>query len=501
MLLKKLIDIFKTFDKEELKKFKRFISSDYFNTNESIVKLFKLIAAFYPDFSPDEKKLTPEALFKGVYGARKYDEKTLRYLISSLYSVTEKFLGLTVYENDEMELKKAVIDSLMERGLFNHAEKNLIAAETELDNSTVLKGSYIFNKADYGHLWHQLYFLSNKQIPILDKRIEQGEFLLYSNLVEMTHLYQIIHTVSYNYNLLIEPNLVYEYFNVLEQKKLIAFLEKHEGLDHLKEGQKKLYKTLKIYLCFMITMNEPGDERYYEMLEELVEKYCDMFDRNEQQNLHVMLTTVCNEKRKNLDDKKYQRKYFDVIKRGVARDLYTSYTSQYMDITNFVMIFRNALQLGEADWAAEFLRTYGERISPEYSEDMINYAFAELFFSKNDFEHSLSRLSKVKAKVFRLKIPVRVLMLRLYFELGYIEEAFSLIDAFTRFLTTNKNIRTEEKNSQLKFLGYYKEVLNAKANWNETVDTGLLKKLESESLLQYKTWLLDKLKELHVKAA
>ena len=499
MLLRKLIEIFRTFDKEELKKFKRFIRSDYFNTNESIVKLFRLIAVFYPDFSPDEKKLSPEALFKGVYGARKYEEKTLRYLISSLYAITEKFLGLTTIEGDELELKKAVIDSLMERGLFSHAEKNLIAAESDLDSSSVISGSYVMNKADYGHLWHQLYFLSNKQIPILEKRIEQAEFLLYTNILEMTHLYQIIRTVSYNYNLEIQPNLVFEYFNVLEQKKFIAFLDKYEGAGHLNEGQKKLYLTLKIYLCFMITMKEPKEEQYFQLMEVLIDKYCDMFDRNEQQNLHVMLTTVCNEKRKCIDDNIYLKKYFDVIKRGVARDLYTSYKSQYLDINNFTMILRTALQLGETEWTEKFLRIYGERISPEYSEDMINYAFAELLFSKNDFEHSLSRLSKVKAKVFRLKVPVRLLMLRLYYELGYLEEAFSMIDSFTRFLTTNKNIRTEEKNSHLKFLSYYKKLLISKADGVNKGNTDLLNTLHAESILHYKSWLINKLKELHHK--
>jgi len=70
MLLKKLLEILKTFDKAELKKFRRFISSDYFNTNESVTKLYKLIAAFFPEFDIADPKLSPEALFKKIYGTR-----------------------------------------------------------------------------------------------------------------------------------------------------------------------------------------------------------------------------------------------------------------------------------------------------------------------------------------------------------------------------------------------------------------------------------------------
>jgi hypothetical protein len=129
MLLKKLVEILKTFDKDELKKFKRFISSDYFNTNESIVKLFKLIAVFHPEFNADEKKFAPERLFREIYGQRKYDEKTFRYLLSSLYTMTEEFLAHSTFQSNKLEVKKAVIHNLIARRLHNHALKNLKAAE------------------------------------------------------------------------------------------------------------------------------------------------------------------------------------------------------------------------------------------------------------------------------------------------------------------------------------------------------------------------------------
>lgn len=492
MLLKRLIEILKTFDKEELKKFRRFISSDYFNTNESIVKLFKLIAAFYPDFSTEEKKLTPEALFKGVYGARKYDEKTLRYLISSLYSLAEKYLAYNTLEKSPLEMRKHVIDNMVERRLFSLAEKNLDAANADLEKDPEIDGEYIYNKMDYAFLKHQLYFLSNKQDPIFKERVERAEYHLYGSLVEMVHNYQIIITVSLSYNIPLYDNMMFSFLRNVDYPKVIAEIEKAELEKSYSEDTAKLYKTLKIYLCFLVTMLDEKEEKYLEMMNSLVEEHIELFGKPEQQNLHVMLTTACTVKRKNIDDKKYLHKYFDVIKRGVSRNLYTSYTSQYMDINNFIMIFKTALQLNENEWAAEFLRNYGERISPEFSEDMINYAFAELFFAKQQFERSHSSLSKVSMKIFRLKIPVRVLMLRLYYELGYIEEAFSLIDSFTRFLSTNNKIKIEEKNTYLKFLGFYRDVLKAKSDGVYALDKENMDKLESTALLPHKDWLLEK---------
>src|SRR5438445_227697 len=54
MILKRLIEILKTFDKDELKRFGRFIDSNYFNTNERIAILFKSLKKFYPEFESND---------------------------------------------------------------------------------------------------------------------------------------------------------------------------------------------------------------------------------------------------------------------------------------------------------------------------------------------------------------------------------------------------------------------------------------------------------------
>ncbi|NOS85482.1 MAG: hypothetical protein HOP31_10115 [Ignavibacteria bacterium] len=497
MLLKKLIEILKTFDKAELKKFRRFVSSDYFNTNESVSKLFKLIAAFYPVFDIHDPKMSPEAMFKKIYGSRKYDEKTYRYLLSSLYSLLEKYLAISVLERNDVEMKKYVIDDMTERRLFGLAGKNLVVLESSLDKDNLIGGEYIYNKEDITLIWHQLYFLSNIQEPILEKRYEQGELQLFSSFVELSHIYQILHQVSQSYNLPLKDNIVFEYLKNINYKKILEYIEGNEIKGIKTAENERLIKVLKIYLCFMITMLDEKDEEYFNKMNEYIGKYSNMFGKNELQNLHLMLATCCNRKRTSINDEKYQRINFEIIKRAASLDLYTSYIAQYMDVNNFIIIFQTALQLNESDWAAEFLRKYGEQISPEYSEDMTGYSFAELFFNKKQFERSLSSLSKVKLKLFRLKLPVKVLMLKLYFELNHIEEAYSLVDSFSHFLTSNKKIRKNEVNNYSRFLNFYREILKAKAaSGNSRINKEIKNELASSSLLPHKAWLIEKAEEL-----
>src|SRR5258706_11284338 len=104
MLFKRLIEILKTFDKDELKKFGRFIRSDYYNTNERITVLFKELSKFYPRF--DDEKLSREYLFKIIYKKRNFEDKTFRYLLTELMGLAEKFVALTFIEQDKLEQHK-----------------------------------------------------------------------------------------------------------------------------------------------------------------------------------------------------------------------------------------------------------------------------------------------------------------------------------------------------------------------------------------------------------
>ena len=83
---------------------------------------------------------------------------------------------------------------------------------------------------------------------------------------------------------------------------------------------------------------------------------------------------------------------------------------------------------------------------PEYRENMKNYSYARLYFEKGQFDEALNFLSKVKYDNFALKYDIRVLMLRIYYELHYTEEALSLIDTFRHFIAENKSLSQQKKN-------------------------------------------------------
>ena len=65
------IEILRTFDKAELKRFESFISSPYFNTKSSVVEIFKIVKKYAPDY--DNNNLNKEEIWKKMFPGKEYN--------------------------------------------------------------------------------------------------------------------------------------------------------------------------------------------------------------------------------------------------------------------------------------------------------------------------------------------------------------------------------------------------------------------------------------------
>ncbi|MBK7255286.1 MAG: hypothetical protein IPI04_15600 [Ignavibacteria bacterium] len=62
----KLIQNLKTFTKDEIKLFERFVASPYFNNGRNYLPFLKELRNHYPDFKDLKGKLTSESVYKTI---------------------------------------------------------------------------------------------------------------------------------------------------------------------------------------------------------------------------------------------------------------------------------------------------------------------------------------------------------------------------------------------------------------------------------------------------
>jgi len=144
----KLLDIIKELSNKDLRKFKEFVHSPYFNKNEDISKLCDIIyiKARYSKYGELSKKNIFKELFPGI----KFQDNKIRNLISELMKLLEYFLAISDFSEENIEVQNHLISALNKRNIGKHVERYVeIAKKTEttttsakfeiLENETTVK--------------------------------------------------------------------------------------------------------------------------------------------------------------------------------------------------------------------------------------------------------------------------------------------------------------------------------------------------------------------------
>jgi hypothetical protein len=82
--------VLRTFSSSEIKKFRDFVRSPYYNKNKNVIKLNEALYKHYPAF--DSEKLTEEYIFSQVFGSEKFDYFKIKNTTSDLFNLSIEFL-------------------------------------------------------------------------------------------------------------------------------------------------------------------------------------------------------------------------------------------------------------------------------------------------------------------------------------------------------------------------------------------------------------------------
>ncbi len=86
----KLVSLLSTFSTTEIKQFRDFVRSPFFNTNENVIKLNEVLRKHHPDYNA--KSFTEEKIFSEVFGPGKFDYFKIKNISSDLYNLGLEYL-------------------------------------------------------------------------------------------------------------------------------------------------------------------------------------------------------------------------------------------------------------------------------------------------------------------------------------------------------------------------------------------------------------------------
>lgn len=478
----KLISILKTFTDDEMKRFSDFISSPYFNSNKSLVRLFNLLRKYHPSFPED--KISKENLYGKLYTGDSYNDQVMRNLSSQLLKLTKEFISIESFNRDETQKSLTFLTEARLRridSIFNSEYK-------------LLKSHFSKEKLDE-NLFHQMHELEDanviyliqrdRQKEVYDSLSKSGNSLIYYFLIRLSDIYINMKINQDTLNTDIEKEFVKEFFEDLDFEKLILFLENNK----IEYGD-----IFILYYYRMLCILDPDSSENYFKLKELFLKLMGKLKKVEISQIIGTLEFVVTYK-VNRRQREFYTELFGLYDMEIKYQV-----GQYSNnnkVTAFK--FRNtvmvAIRVGELDWAHNYINKYRKKLNDE-SKELAEYAMGFLNFEKGEYEKSIEALKNIKTDYSLIKVDMKYLLIKAFYELGYEDSVISQLNSFRYLIGSQKQLTEITKEKGLNFINLTTNLVKLKFEPDKDKLSELLEKINSLSLTSDKEWLEKKVKEL-----
>lgn len=479
----RLLKLIRTFTKEELKSFEKFLLSPFLKPARDTSGLYNYIITYHPDY--DNSKMEKEKVFENLFKGESYNEKKLLNLIFDLTKAAEDFLALSTLMEDETELLLYLSKGYKNKKLSGESQRVNKMIEKRLQPGFSQNRDYISKFRELSNL-KSSYFteMNDFENNLLNEKI-YFETSAVQFIIDYTRIIDNLSTANNTYGIDLKSIFIDSVISCFDLEKLLTALEKSENKNkHL------------ILLHYYILKSKSEEENilYYELLRDLFYELLPSLDREEKCFIFNHLATYCI--RKFGKDNKFFRELLEVYKAMLENNAYSESVSEFMQIPTFRNIIFTCRSMKESEWLEYFIKNYSESLNPKYREDLINYSYAHLYFIKREYEKSLVSISAIDQDLFLFKSDLKNLLLQLYYELGHTEPAFSMVDSYKHFLANTNDISESLKKYSVNFLNFYFKLLKIKSGQSKEQPEFCRSRIEKEKMILDKNWLLEKADEL-----
>ncbi|HRI85777.1 MAG TPA: hypothetical protein PK536_10070 [Ignavibacteria bacterium] len=479
-----VINLLKTFSKDDQKDFEKFVQSPYFNKGRNYIQLLKIINKFAPDFDSD--KFTKNHVYGKLFPGKVYKESVMKSMLSRLDAIAEEFLYQKAVENyDFMLRERLLLNEFSKRGLRKRAEK--VIKETEKLISGKKAGVLDFVKMkDYTNEVLNHYYNFNERSKYTDYLFIHQLYNVYAFLTEFLLNEGSVYAQRNFWSKELDINSIMNIFESIDSGKILSQVKKY-GKDE--------YNILKLLYLLMMSLKHPGEDKYFFDLKRLFTDISDSFDLDFKKYILNAMTIVCSTK--SVAGKEEFRKEAFIIRKKIYDENLNIFSGKhYLKNGDFRTAFIEAVNLNEIKWAEEFLEKYLFNLQPEYREDISNYCKAVLSYGKGNYDEALLYSNMVNIKQITYKLDLKNLVSKIYFETGSTENLISLLNAYYQLINNSNSQNKNFLSRHLNFIKYLRQLLNFKLNNAGDTDLKLLYDSVKRDNVTSKKWLLEKAGDL-----
>lgn len=462
----KLLLLLKTFNASELRAFKDFVESPFFNKNQELVHLYAYLKKLASKGFP-ASKVQRAAVFAAVYPNEIYDEKRLNYSVSLLLKLAEQFISIQRYDKESIMSDYQLLNCYAARHLDKNYDYILQQTQTKLEASAYRNDEYYFQK----HLLAEVadtHFLT-KDERRFDVALQEASdyfdtFYLAKKLKYLCKLLDRKRTISSDYQI-----------NLLEEIKM--YLQKHDFND---------IPVITTYYQLLLMFTETQAEQYFQAFRQLLNQHIALFPPMEARELYQFAINFCIRQLR-FGARQYYQILMELYLEGIENEALLE--EGKISPWRFKNMVKVGLGLGRFDWVETFVKDYSVRLDADKRADAYHFNLADLHYHRKNYTQALFHLNQIEFSDIHYHLGAKVMLLKIYFETRETEALLSLIATCRVFLQRNKQVPKEVKMPYLNFVNLLHEVFR-----NGSKQANLLQeKIKTTTMLTDQHWLLQQL--------
>jgi hypothetical protein len=459
-----VVQLIEQFSNKERREAARLLSSPYFNRRKTILGLFE-----YLDKCIHEEKRVPEKeeAFALLFPEKKFSGQQLRLLSSNLLKLLEQFLILKEMESDPTQFDHFLLAAYRKKNLNNHFQKALKGIKKEREQHALRHpdfhySSYLLEREK------EIFQLANSgRTGALD--LQESENHL-SFLILSMKLRQACFTIAHQ--------TVYR--TQYDQVLLEEVVQLAENYLHV--------PAVSLYYFAYQSISQVDNDHYFKSFKTQLLENFDCFPLNEIQDILLLAINFCIRKI-NENRQEYLSEALELYKKGLqSGSLLKRNSLSRFAYNNIVGI---ALRIGETEWATDFVNEYKPFLKSDFREVTYNLNAARLEYSQKNHTAALQHLQKADYRDFINHMTVKVLQMKIYFELDEIELLEAHLKSMHTVVKRNHRVAYHQKN-YLNVIRLTRKLLRLDS-MDSKKRTNFIEAINEEEPLTEKEWLLKQI--------
>lgn len=477
----KLFHILRSFSKQDMKEFEKYLSSPFFGYKAFVLNFFRHISKYHPHY--DKENIDKKSLYRKAYKDRKYSDGLVRRLVSDLIRASEDYLTLKNFRKNSIFCNACLLNELRSRGLNESFRVRSESLLRKLERSDITDAELLLNKYFVNlEMKEFMTSLRNERMhEAYDRTAEAvSVFFLRSFLAYMNHV------ETFKRPDMSESSIPLLLFRSIDVKKLLRSLEDYSG-------KLSPYVNMMIYNYKLV--NDRSNTANYRKIISLLNRHTNYFSEQELRNIHVNISKFFSFQN-NLNSNNFLKETYELYELFLSK-----YYKQSPLLTLQLSFCRNYINAckttGNAERIREFRKKYAGNFPDAHRRNMELLCEAVYDFEERNFAEALKSAAEINFQQPVFAKDVRILKIKCMYELGYYETVRSETDNLRHFLKSTVLLTAQSISRGKHFASLVSQLLKFQSSRDQGAELLLLKKkIAGAKYLNETKWLLSKTEEL-----